>query len=86
MEERSSRILYFLLFYLGWIGILWTAYAFCLNVYNETVTALTESPSYFILLCVSLISIAIAEFLVKPAAARNTDIHQDLAKSPNTTE
>jgi len=85
MEEKSSRILYFLLFYFGWIGILWTAYAFCLNAYNETMTAFTESPSYFILLCVSLISIAIAEFLLKPAA-RNTDIRQDLAKSPNTTE
>jgi hypothetical protein len=60
MENKTSRILYFLLFYLGWIGILWTAYAFFVNAYNGTTDILTENPSFFILLCVSLMSIAIA--------------------------
>lgn len=63
MESIASRILYFLLFCLGWIGILWTAYAFFLNVYNETTNILTENPSFFILLCVSLMSIATAFIL-----------------------
>jgi hypothetical protein len=60
MEYKASRILYFLLFYLGWVGILWTVYAFCLNAYNNTMTTFTENPSFFILLCVSLMSIAMA--------------------------
>jgi len=63
MDDKASRILYFLLFYLGWIGILWTAYAFCINAYNKTMKTLTENPSFFILLCVSLISIATAFML-----------------------
>jgi hypothetical protein len=63
MEDRASRILYFLLFYLGWIGILWTAYAFCLNAYNKTMDVFTETPSFLILLCVSLMSIATALIL-----------------------
>jgi len=63
MDGKATRILHFLLFYLGWIGILWTAYAFCMNAYNETINVFTESPSYFILLCVSLMSIATALIL-----------------------
>jgi len=64
MENRASRILYFLLFYLGWIGILWAAYVFCLNAYNQTMDIFAENPSFFILLCVSLMSIATA-FIVE---------------------
>jgi hypothetical protein len=60
MEDKASRILYFLLFFLGWIGILWTAYVFCVNAYNKTMGIFTEDPSFFILLCVSLMSIATA--------------------------
>jgi len=67
MESKASRILYFLLFYLGWVGILWTAYAFCINAYNEITGIFTEEPSsfilLFILLCVSLMSIATAFIL-----------------------
>lgn len=63
MEDKAARILYFLLFYLGWIGILWTAYAFCINAYNKTMSIITENPSFFILLCVSLMSIATAFIL-----------------------
>ncbi len=63
MEDKAFRILYFLLFYLGWIGILWTAYAFGVNVYNNTMNIITENPSFFILLCVSLMSIATALIL-----------------------
>lgn len=67
METRASRIVYFLLFYLGWIGILWTAYAFCTNAYNEIIGISTEDTSFFILLfillCVSLMSIATAFIL-----------------------
>jgi hypothetical protein len=67
MESKSSRILYLLLFYLGWVGILWTAYAFCVNVYNEITGISTEEPLFFILLfillCVSLMSIATAFIL-----------------------
>lgn len=67
MEIKTSRILYFLLFYLGWIGIFWTAYAFCLNAYNEITGIITEEPLsfilLFILLCISLISIATAFIL-----------------------
>jgi len=65
MEDKAFRVLYLLLFYFGWIGILWTVYAFCLNAYNNTMSAFTDSPSYFILLCVSLISIATADFMLK---------------------
>jgi len=63
MKDKASRILYFLLFYLGWIGILWTVYAFCINAYNGTMIIFTETPSYFTLLCVSLMSIATAFIL-----------------------
>jgi len=67
MESKASRILYFLLFYLGWIGILWTAYAFGISAYNEIMGIFTEEPSFFILLfillCVSLMSIATAFIL-----------------------
>jgi len=68
MESKASRILYFMLFYLGWIGILWTAYVFCINAYNEIAGIITEEPPsfilLFILLCVSLMSIATA-FIVE---------------------
>jgi len=67
MESKASRILYLLLFYLGWVGILWTAYAFCINAYNEIMGFATEEMSFFILLfillCVSLMSIATAVIL-----------------------
>lgn len=63
MEDKASRILYFLLFYLGWIGILWTAYAFSTNAYNNTMDSFIENPIFFILLCVSLMSIATALIL-----------------------
>jgi len=67
MESKASRILYFLLFYLGWAGILWTAYAFCINAYNEITGIITEEPLSFILLfmllCISLMSIATAFIL-----------------------
>ena len=63
MEDLASRLLYFLLFYLGWIGILWSAYIFCLNAYNQTMDVFAENPSFFVLLCVSLISIATALML-----------------------
>jgi len=63
MENRASRILYFLLFYLGWIGILWAAYVFFLNAYNQTMGIFAENPSFLILLCVSLMSIATAFIL-----------------------
>jgi len=63
MEDLASRLLHFLLFYLGWIGILWSAYIFCLNAYNQTMDVFAENPSFFVLLCVSLISIATALML-----------------------
>jgi len=67
MDSKASHILYFLLFYLGWIGIFWTAYAFCLNAYNEIAGIITEEPPsfilLFILLCISLMSIATAFIL-----------------------
>lgn len=63
MKDKAFRTLYFLLFYLGWIGILWTAYAFGINAYNKTMSIFTENPSFFILLCVSLMSIATAFML-----------------------
>jgi len=63
METRASRILYFLLFCLGWIGILWAAYVFGLHAYNHTMDIVAENPSFFILLCVSLMSIATAFIL-----------------------
>jgi hypothetical protein len=65
MDDKASRILYFLLFFLGWIGIFWTVYAFFLNVYNGTIEIITENPSFFTLLCVSLMSIATAFILEK---------------------
>jgi hypothetical protein len=65
MNDKASRILYFLLFFLGWIGIFWTVYAFFLNAYNGTIEIITENPSFFTLLCVSLISIATAFLLEK---------------------
>jgi hypothetical protein len=56
-----------MLFYLGWIGILWTAYAFCINAYNEITGVIAEEPLsfilLFILLCISLMSIATAFML-----------------------
>ncbi len=70
MENRASRILHFLLFYLGWIGILWAAYVFCLNAYNNTMGIVAENPSFFILLCVSLMSIAIAFILKQTGQTR----------------
>ena len=63
MEDLASRLLHFLLFYLGWIGILWSAYIFCLNAYNQTMDVFADNPSFFVLLCVSLISIATALML-----------------------
>jgi len=63
METKVSRVLYFLLFYLGWVGVLWTVYAFCINAYNDTLNVFTDSPSYFILLIVSLISVATANLM-----------------------
>jgi hypothetical protein len=65
MDDKASRILYFLLFFLGWIGIFWTVYAFFLNAYNGTIEIITENPSFFTLLCVSLMSIATAFILEK---------------------
>jgi hypothetical protein len=65
MDDKASRILYFLLFFLGWIGMFWTVYAFFLNAYNGTIEIITENPSFFTLLCVSLISIATAFILEK---------------------
>ena len=70
MENRASRILYFLLFYLGWIGILWVAYVFCLNAYNRTMGIFAENPSFLILLCVSLMSIATAFILEQTGQAK----------------
>lgn len=63
MNNKTFRLLYFLLFFLGWIGILWTASAFLLNAYYETTEIFTETPSFFMLLCVSLMSIATAYIL-----------------------
>ena len=63
MEDKASRILYFQLFYLGWIGILWTVYAFSTNAYNNTIETFIENPTFFILLCVSLMSMATAIIL-----------------------
>ena len=63
MEDLASRLLHFLLFCLGWIGILWSAYIFCLNAYNQTMDVFADNPSFFVLLCVSLISIATALML-----------------------
>jgi len=63
MNNKTFRLLYFLLFCLGWIGILWTSYAFFLNAYNGTTEIFIENPSFFILLCVSLMSIATAFIL-----------------------
>ncbi|UCG45788.1 MAG: hypothetical protein JSV58_03170 [Candidatus Bathyarchaeota archaeon] len=60
MEDKVSRILYFLLFYLGWIGLLWTAYVFSVNAYNNTLDGFIENPIFFIMLLVSLMSIATA--------------------------
>lgn len=60
MNDAAPRILYLLLFLLGWIGIFWTIYAFLLNAYNGTTGIFAENPSFFILLCVSLMSIATA--------------------------
>jgi hypothetical protein len=70
MENRASRLLYFTLFYLGWIGILWAAYVFCLNAYNHTMEIFAENPSFFILLCVSLMSIATAFILEQTGQAK----------------
>jgi hypothetical protein len=67
MNDKASRILYFLLFILGWIGIFWTVYAFFLNAYNGTMEIITENPSFFTLLCISLMSIATAFILEKVA-------------------
>jgi hypothetical protein len=63
MEDKASRVFYFLLFIFGWIGVIWSVYAFCVNAYNNTMNVFTDNPSYFILLCVSLISIAAADFM-----------------------
>ena len=70
MENRAARMLYFLLFYSGWIGILWAAYVFCLNAYNQTMGIFAENPSFLILLCVSLISIATAFILEQTGQAK----------------
>lgn len=74
MESKASRILYLLLFYLGWVGILWTAYAFCINAYNEITGIITEEPPsfilLFILLCVSLMSIATAFILERTGGTK----------------
>ena len=79
MEEKASRILYFLLFYLGWIGILWTAYAFGTNAYNNTMDVFIENPTFFILLCVSLMSIATALILEQIGLVKRS---QDSARKP----
>jgi hypothetical protein len=79
MEDKASRILYFLLFYLGWIGILWTAYAFSTNVYNNTMDVFIENPTFFILLCVSLMSVATALILEQTGLNKRS---QDFARKP----
>jgi len=63
VENKTVRALYFLLFFSGWIGLLWVAWAFFVNAYNETTGVFMENPSYFMLLCVSLMSIAMAFIL-----------------------
>ena len=70
MEDRMSRILYFLLFYLGWIGILWTAYVFSVNAYNNALDSFVENPTFFIMLVVSLMSIATALLLEQTCFAK----------------
>ena len=72
MEDKASRILYFLLFYLGWIGILWTAYTLSINAYNNTMDVFIENPTFFILLCVSLMSIATALILEQTGLAKKS--------------
>lgn len=63
MEKKSSRVLYIVLFFLGWIGILWSVWTFCINAYNRSTSIFLEDPSLFILLCVSFMSIATAFIL-----------------------
>ena len=79
MEDKATRILYFLLFYLGWIGILWTAYAFGTNAYNNTMDVFIENPTFFMLLCVSLISIATALILEQTSPTKKS---QNSARKP----
>jgi len=65
MKNKASRMLYLLLFCLGWIGVSWTVYAFFMNAYNKTMSDFVENPSFFILLCISLMSIATAYIIEK---------------------
>ena len=42
-----------------------TVYAFFMNAYNKTMSDFVENPSFFILLCISLMSIATAYIIEK---------------------
>jgi hypothetical protein len=63
MKNIYSRILYVILFCLGWIGILWSIWTFSSRSYQGEIEILMEDPSFFSNLCVSLMSIAMAVLL-----------------------
>jgi len=67
MKNIYNRILYVILFCLGWIGILWSIWTFCSRSYQEEIDVIMEDPSFFSNLCISFMSIAIAVLLERTA-------------------
>ena len=63
MKNIYTRILYVILFCLGWIGILWSIWTFSSRSYQGEIEILMEDPSFFSNLCVSFMSIAMAVLL-----------------------
>ena len=63
MKDIYSRILYVILFCLGWIGILWSIWTFCSISYQGEIGVIMEDPSFFSNLWLSIVSIAVAVLL-----------------------
>ena len=67
MKSIYSRILYVILFCLGWVGILWSVWTFCSRSYQGEIDVIMEDPSFFSNLCISFMSIAMAVLLERTA-------------------
>ena len=65
MTGKRLRITYFSLLYLNWIGMLWCFWTLILGIYDRTLSVFFESPIYFALLIITLLSIINAYMLQK---------------------
>jgi len=71
MKNIYTRILYVILFCLGWIGILWSIWTFSSRSYQGEIEILMEDPSFFSNLCVSFMSIAMAVLLERTSKEKS---------------